>query len=237
MCRGSRGPEIFNTDQGMQFTSEAFIELLEADALAISIDGRGRVFDNIFSERPWRTVKYEEVYLHDYADPEEARQALRAYFRFYNEQRPHQALDYRTPAQVYYGQTGDDKGCAPERAVAPHLRGRPTGSFRSSNRRSVSLSYSGPSLALTIGSTSAELPIDGTAHTENWLRGKKTEAVTFSQATSGTKAPDAAIHGLLLAPRAVMFSWAVFRTSSTTANGVVDSAKAYLANPSGYLPG
>jgi len=111
-------PEIFNTDQGVQFTSEAFTGLLEGRGIAVSTDGRGRVFDNIFSERLWRTVKYEEVYLHDYADREEARQALRSYFRFYNGQRPHQALDYRTPAEVYCGHSGDDKGGAPERAVA-----------------------------------------------------------------------------------------------------------------------
>jgi len=111
-------PEIFNTDQGAQFTSEAFTGLLEGRAVAVSMDGRGRVFDNIFSERLWRTVKYEEVYLHDYADPEEARRALGAYFGFYNRERPHQALGYRTPAEVYCGRTGDDKGGAPERAVA-----------------------------------------------------------------------------------------------------------------------
>jgi len=96
-------PEIFNTDQGTQFTSKSFTGLLETSAIQISMDGRARVFDNIFVERLWRTVKYEEVYLKDYADLHEARTNLGAYFRFYNEERPHQALDYRTPAEVYFG--------------------------------------------------------------------------------------------------------------------------------------
>ena len=111
-------PEVFNTDQGVQFTSEGFTGLLEARAIAISMNGRGRVFDNIFSERLWRTVKYEEVYLKDYADHREAHDGLRAYFRFYNEQRPHQALDYRTPAQVYEGRAGSRRQGAATRAVA-----------------------------------------------------------------------------------------------------------------------
>jgi len=110
-------PEIFNTDQGTQFTSEAFTKVLEGRQIAVSMDGRGRVFDNIFSERLWRTVKYEEVYLRDYADMEEARRSLRAYFRFYNEQRLHQALEYRTPAEVYEGRDGGGE-CAAARTVA-----------------------------------------------------------------------------------------------------------------------
>jgi putative transposase len=96
-----RRPEIFNSDQGGQFTSEGFTGLLEAAGVAISMDGRGRVFDNIFVERLWRTVKYEEVYLHDYQTVGEARLGLGRYFGFYNEQRPHQSLDYRAPAEVY----------------------------------------------------------------------------------------------------------------------------------------
>lgn len=103
-------PEIFNTDQGMQFTSEAFTGVLEGCEIAISMDGRGRAFDNIFSERLWRTVKYEEVYLKDYADIEEARRELRRYFRFYNQERLHQSLSYHTPAEVYEGRTGDVTG-------------------------------------------------------------------------------------------------------------------------------
>jgi len=111
-------PEVFNTDQGVQFTSEGFTGILESRGIAISMDGRGRVFDNIFSERLWRTVKYEEVYLKDYADPREAREGLRAYFRFYDEQRPHQALKYRTPAEVYEGRTGGERDRAAARTVA-----------------------------------------------------------------------------------------------------------------------
>jgi len=111
-------PEIFNTDQGTQFTSEAFTGLLEAQGIAVSMDGRGRVFDNIFSERLWRTVKYEEVYLKDYADPREARHGLGAYFGFYNDERLHQALDYSTPAEVYYGRAGGTMGRAGARTVA-----------------------------------------------------------------------------------------------------------------------
>ena len=94
-------PEIFNSDQGSQFTSEAFTKRLEAAGVSISMDGRGRVFDNIFVERLWRSVKYEEVYLKDYGDVLEARAGLTGYFRFYNEERLHQSLGYRTPAVVY----------------------------------------------------------------------------------------------------------------------------------------
>lgn len=94
-------PEIFNSDQGSQFTSEAFTKRLEAAGVSISMDGRGRVFDNIFVERLWRSVKYEEVYLKDYTDVREAREGLGRYFRFYNEERLHQSLGYRTPAVVY----------------------------------------------------------------------------------------------------------------------------------------
>ena len=96
-------PEVFNTDQGVQFTSEGFTGILESRGIAISMDGRGRVFDNIFSERLWRTVKYEEVYLQDYADGIAARAGLVRYFRFYNTQRRHQSLDKRTPEAVYLG--------------------------------------------------------------------------------------------------------------------------------------
>mgnify|MGYP000061755537 CR=1 FL=1 len=111
-------PEIFNTDQGVQFTSEAFTSVLEGREVAISMDGRGRAFDNIFSERLWRTVKYEEVYLKDYADEEEARRELGRYFRFYNRGRLHQALDYHTPAEVYEGRRGETRDRAAARTVA-----------------------------------------------------------------------------------------------------------------------
>jgi len=94
-------PGIFNTDQGSQFTSAAFTGVLHGAGIAISMDGAGRVYDNIFVERLWRSVKHEEVYLHDYQSPAEARLGLGRYLGFYNHQRPHQALDYRTPAEVY----------------------------------------------------------------------------------------------------------------------------------------
>jgi putative transposase len=94
-------PEIFNSDQGVQFTSREFTGLLLAAAIAISMDGRGRALDNIFVERLWRTVKYEDIYLKDYATPKDVFAGLRDYFQFYNCERPHQSLGYRTPAQIY----------------------------------------------------------------------------------------------------------------------------------------
>jgi len=95
-------PEIFNSDQGVQFTSEDFTNLLDSRGVRISMDGRGRCFDNIFVERLWRSVKYEEVYLNDYRDVHESVRRLGMYFEFYNHERLHQALDYRTPAEVYF---------------------------------------------------------------------------------------------------------------------------------------
>jgi len=94
-------PEIFNTDQGVQFTSLAFTSCLEMRGVAISMDGRGRALDNVFVERLWRTVKYEEVYLKDYEDAWQAEASLGEYFEFYCHGRRHQALDNRTPAEVY----------------------------------------------------------------------------------------------------------------------------------------
>jgi len=100
----SRGrPEIFNTDQGVQFTAEAFTGRLVRAGVAGSMDGRGRGFDNIFVERLWRTVKYEDIYVRGYEGVAQLRQGLERYFRFYNEERFHQSLDYRTPAAVYGG--------------------------------------------------------------------------------------------------------------------------------------
>lgn len=96
-------PEIFNTDQGAQFTSEQWTDTLEAAGVAISMDGKGRWIDNVWIERLWRTVKYEEVYLHAYRDGREAQRRLSAYFEFYNRQRLHQSHDYRTPDEVYAG--------------------------------------------------------------------------------------------------------------------------------------
>jgi putative transposase len=97
-------PEIFNSDQGTQFTSEDFTGILLGAGIRISMDGRGRVYDNIFVERLWRSVKYEEVYLKDYDGVVEAREGLGGYFEFYNGERPHQALGYRTPREVYSGE-------------------------------------------------------------------------------------------------------------------------------------
>ena len=96
-------PDIFNSDHGSQFTAEQFTGELEAEDIAISMDGRGRCMDNIFIERLWRSLKYEEVYLKDYATVSEARAGIDGYFRFYNHQRPHQSLQNRTPAAIYQG--------------------------------------------------------------------------------------------------------------------------------------
>lgn len=95
-------PQIWNSDQGSQFTSPQYTTLLQAAGVRISMDGRGRALDNVFNERLWRTIKYEEVYLNDYGSPREARLRLGHYITFYNHERVHQALDYRTPAEVYY---------------------------------------------------------------------------------------------------------------------------------------
>jgi putative transposase len=94
-------PEIFNTDQGSQFTSRSFTGKLLAQGIRVSMDGRGRALDNIFVERLWRSVKYEEVYLKDYRNVVEAKQGLRGYFEFYNRERLHQSLGYQTPEAVY----------------------------------------------------------------------------------------------------------------------------------------
>jgi putative transposase len=94
-------PVIWNSDQGSHFTSPQYLQLLQNAHIQISMDSKGRALDNIFTERLWRTVKYEEVYLHDYTSPKEARQQLSNYFEFYNHKRLHQLLDYRTPAEVY----------------------------------------------------------------------------------------------------------------------------------------
>ncbi len=94
-------PEIFNSDQGSQFTALEWLKVLQENKIAISVDGRGRCFDNIFLERLWRTVKQEEVYLKEYGDVWEAEESLRKYFSFYNYHRPHQSLKYQTPFQMY----------------------------------------------------------------------------------------------------------------------------------------
>lgn len=99
---GRGRPEVFNTDQGSQFTAEAFTGKLLSVGVAVSMDGRGRCLDNGFVERLWRTVKYEDVYLRCYETVPELAQGLERYFGFYNEERLHQALAYRTPADVYW---------------------------------------------------------------------------------------------------------------------------------------
>ena len=96
-------PEIFNTDQGSQFTSDTFTGMLSEQGVQVSMDGKGRYLDNIFVERLWRSVKYEEVYLKAYQNGAEARLGIGAYLDFYNRERPHQALGYRTPSQVFNG--------------------------------------------------------------------------------------------------------------------------------------
>ena len=98
-------PIIWNSDQGSHFTSPQYTQRLLAADVQISMDGKGRALDNIFTERLWRTVKYEEVYLHDYQTPKQARSQLTAYFDFYNDHRPHQSLGYLTPAEVYFANT------------------------------------------------------------------------------------------------------------------------------------
>ena len=96
-------PDIFNTDQGVQFTSGDFIDELAARGVRISMDGKGRFLDNIFIERLWRSLKYEEVYIKAYGSVAEARQGIGGWLGFYNEKRPHQALGYRTPRVVHEG--------------------------------------------------------------------------------------------------------------------------------------
>jgi putative transposase len=103
-------PEIFNTDQGVQFTAHAFTDALEAAQIRISMDGRGRAFDNIFVERLWRTVKYEDLYLKEYTTVPALESGLDDYFQFYNYQRPHQSLDYAVPADVYFAVNVPDPG-------------------------------------------------------------------------------------------------------------------------------
>jgi len=96
-------PEIFNTDQGSQFTSEQFTSVLKSADVLISMNGKGRCLDNVFVERLWRSVKYEEIYLKSYADVAELQSSLEKYFEYYCEERPHQSFDYQTPANVYRG--------------------------------------------------------------------------------------------------------------------------------------
>ncbi|MCJ2532253.1 MAG: IS3 family transposase, partial [Candidatus Thermoplasmatota archaeon] len=122
-------PEIFNTDQGSQFTSDAFTGMLLEQGIRVSMDGKGSYQDNIFVERLWRSVKYEEVYLKAYQSVAEARAGIGAYLEFYNQQRPHQTLSYRTPAEVHQddqegrGLPAHEAGL-PSEVVIPSAKGR-----------------------------------------------------------------------------------------------------------------
>jgi putative transposase len=98
---GRGRPEVFNTDQGVQFTAQAWVQRLESAGVAVSMDGRGRCLDNVFVERLWRSVKYEDIYLHGYEDVPDLERGRGHYFAFYNEERLHQALDYQTPGSIY----------------------------------------------------------------------------------------------------------------------------------------
>ena len=126
---GRGKPEVFNTDQGSQFTSGEFTQVLQDHGVKISMDGKGRYSDNIFVERLWRTVKYEEVYLKAYLNAVEARRELGAYFRFYNGLRPHQALGYRTPADMFYEDQDvrekepKNRRCSKEPVLASYAKG------------------------------------------------------------------------------------------------------------------
>ncbi len=106
---GRGRPEIFNTDQGSQFTSREYTGRLEAAGIAVSRDGRGRALDNVFVERLWRSVKYEDINIKDYERVSELESGLEAYFQFYDEERPHQSLDYQTPGEVYRAGLGQAK--------------------------------------------------------------------------------------------------------------------------------
>ena len=112
-------PQIFNTDQGSQFTSETFTSMLLAQGVQVSMDGRGRCMDNVFVERLWRSIKYEEVYLKAYQNGTEARKGIGAYLAFYNQERPHQALGYRSPGQVF-------QAVSPQRCLLEHPRALPS---------------------------------------------------------------------------------------------------------------
>ena len=129
-------PEIFNTDQGVQFTAAAFTGRLEAAGVAVSMDGRGRCLDNVFVERLWRTVKYEDIYLWRYEAVPELQRGLGRYFPYYNEERLHQSLDYRTPAAVYWQGRSRGKSAGGKEAFffAPHSLSPPVKGVRGEKR-------------------------------------------------------------------------------------------------------
>jgi putative transposase len=101
-------PEIWNSDQGSHFTSPSYLERLISRNIQVSMDGKGRATDNIFTERLWRSLKYEEVYLNEYETPRQAKERIYQYFNFYNHQRPHQSLGYRTPAEILEKNGGNE---------------------------------------------------------------------------------------------------------------------------------
>jgi putative transposase len=136
-------PEIFNTDQGVQFTSQAFTGRLELAGVAISMDGKGRALDNVFVERLWRTVKYEEIYPKDYASGAECQASLRMYLSFYCDKRPHQSLDYRTPAEVYGGKASAAAVCVGRLAARQKRSTKSRGKARVSGGAAMSATRAG----------------------------------------------------------------------------------------------
>ena len=138
-------PQIFNTDQGSQFTSEAFTSMLLAQGVQVSMDGRGRCMDNVFVERLWRSIKYEEVYLKAYQNGTEARKGIGAYLAFYNQERPHQALGYRSPGQVF-------QAVSPQRCLLEHPQALPSDEGLR-DTPSGRLSYFSLTAVLMMGST------------------------------------------------------------------------------------
>ena len=115
-------PNIWNSDQGSHFTSPQYIERLQAAQVRISMDGKGRAADNIFTERFWRSLKYEEIYLNDYDSPRQAHRSIASYIGFYNQARPHQALGYLTPADVYYGRQTSAQKANRDFALPPAIQ-------------------------------------------------------------------------------------------------------------------
>ena len=154
-------PEVFNSDQGAQFTSEAFTGVLKREEVTISMDGRGRAFDNIFVERLWRSVKHEDVYLHGYATMGELLIGLTKYFAFYNGERPHQALGNRTPDAVHVSQTGggamivDKFGAKQRLPIALRSKANALGEVRIENESAMQNAKTGaaPSSCVKSGAT------------------------------------------------------------------------------------
>jgi len=151
-------PEIFNTDQGSQFTADAFTKVLRGAGITISMDGRGRCLDNVFIERVWRSLKYEEVFLHAYADLDAARAGIARYFEFYNLVRPHQALGYRTPDAVYRGIVGS-AALPPDSGASTQVVSLPLDPLESRSVTSCSLSTTEASFGLTTKMTMCSLKI------------------------------------------------------------------------------